>query len=86
MLDLKNYLQLNRNETIYGYIDLTEGLSGNIGTERKVISHVKGYILPYLSAEQKKQVAHNFRHHEDPEKMDNGKSGDLWIMTVLGGE
>jgi hypothetical protein len=76
MLRLQDYL--TKQQTLYGFVDLIEGLSGNIGTERRGISHIKGYILPYLSAEQKKQVAHNFRHHEDPEKMDNGKHGEKY--------
>lgn len=75
MLRFANYIA---EQTIYGQLDLVEGLSGNIGTERRGISHLKNYIMPFLSAEQRKQTASNFKHHEDPDKLDNGEHGEKY--------
>lgn len=82
MLRFKKFVTENTiNDLIELPYMLKEGknnLHGSIGSERAGIGHITSYILPYLSAEQKKHVGQNFIQHERPEKFDDGSDGELY--------
>jgi hypothetical protein len=50
---------------------------GSIGTEKKGLRHVRNYLMPYLSDEQRQKVLQNFGSHIDASKIPAG-NGDMF--------
>jgi len=53
-----------------------QNMEGNIGSEKKGIRHLNNYVLPYMSHENRQQVASNFKQHISPGKIKSGNGSN----------